>query len=90
MRFVVQPWVKQITKWLFKNRKRLVEMDASGGYESIAEVAVPKLPDGVYACCRNMSENGVWDDIAKCRKIESVAELVLNNAYAFHVIDVKR
>jgi len=87
MRLVVQPWVRQLATWLFKNRKILNE-EISSDY--IAEVAVPDLPDGVYTCCRNMSENGIWEDIAKCRKVESVAEIVLNNAYGNHVVEVRR
>jgi hypothetical protein len=76
--------------WLFENRKRLVQMDNDGGYDRIAEESVPDLPDGVYTCCRRMSENGIWEDIASCRKVERVAEIVLENAYGNHVVEVRR
>jgi hypothetical protein len=91
MRFVVKPWVKQLATWLFKNRKNLCQKDGSeGGYTGIAEAAVPDLPDGVYTCCRNMSENGIWEIIAECRKVETVAEIVLENVPGYLVVEVRR
>lgn len=90
MRFVVLPWVKKLSEVLFKNRKLVVELDQNGGYDAIVDLVPANFHcDGLSRCCRNLAENGDLEFVAKSRKVETVAEYVLSNAYGDGAIEIR-